>query len=186
MINLFYNYYKDKNKKRQEEIDICLNKNLSNSLINVIIIELQSRLSYNYYFNKINLITNPEDINIICNSDIYLDESITNALSIKVNECYALSRWDIKLDGSHEFFDRPDSQDTWIFRGEIKNNIYGDILLGTPGCDNRIAYEIEKAGYILSNPSKKIKTYHVHSSNIRNYNPSADRVPGPYKVIHPI
>ena len=35
MINLFYNYYKDKNKERQKEIDFCLEKNLSNK--------------YNYY-----------------------------------------------------------------------------------------------------------------------------------------
>jgi uncharacterized protein (DUF2235 family) len=184
MINLFYNYYTDKNKDRQKEIDFCLEKNLSNQFINTIIIESQSKLSFNDYFNKINLVTTLEDINIICNSDIYLDQSIINCLSIKSNECFALSRWDTVENKDPIFYNHPDSQDTWIFKGKIKD-IYGNILLGTPGCDNRISYEIEKAGYVLSNPSKKIKTYHVHLSNIRNYNPSEDRVPGPYKVIHP-
>ena len=168
MINLLYNYYKDKNPERQKEIDLCLAKNLANKHINTIVIESQDRLTYSYYFKKINNITLPNDINIICNSDIYLDETILNCQHIQKNECYALSRWDIKLKGQPELFNRPDSQDTWIFKGPIKSNLYGDIFLGMPGCDNRIAYEIVKAGYILSNPSKKIKTYHVHSSNIRN------------------
>jgi hypothetical protein len=185
MINLIYNYYKDKNPARQKEIDFCLNKNLSNKNINTIVIESQDRLTYSYYFKKINSVTLPNDINIVCNSDIYLDDTILNCKNMAVDDCYALSRWDLKTNGSAELFNRPDSQDTWIFKGKIRSNLYGDIFLGMPGCDNRIAYEIVKAGYRLSNPSKTIKTYHVHSSNIRNYSKKHDTVPGPYKQISP-
>jgi hypothetical protein len=184
MINLFYNYYQDKDPKRKKEIDLCLDKNLSNKYLNTIVIESQERLTYSFYFKTINLITLPEDINIICNSDIYFDQSISNCSDIKKNECYALSRWDLNPDGQFSFYNRIDSQDTWIFRGEISKNIYSEILLGVPGCDNRIAYEINKAGYKLINLGRKIKTYHAHASNIRNYN-NSDRVPGPYKTIEP-
>jgi len=185
MINLFYNYYKAKTKERQKEIDFCLHKNLSNNFLNTIIIESQENLTYNFFFDTINKFSIGNDINIICNSDIFFDESIALCSSINKNECIALSRWEYKGDNQIKFLEREDSQDTWIFRGFIKN-IYGDFTLGKPGCDNRIAYEIEKAGYKIINPARQIKTYHVHNSNIRNYNIKnyqSQLVPGPYKTI---
>lgn len=185
MINLFYNYYKTTNEKRQKEIDFCLNKNLSNKNLNVIIIESQEALTYNYFFNQINKITDSEDINIISNSDIFLDDSILHCNDIKNNECYALCRWEYKSQSIITFANRVDSQDVWIFRGRV-NNINGDFTLGKPGCDNRIAYEIKQAGYNIKNPSKTIKTYHVHNSNIRNYNIKNYKqqvVPGPYLTL---
>lgn len=39
-------------------------------------------------------------------------------------------------------------------------------------CDNRIAYEIKKAGYNISNPSRTIHTWHLHNSGVRGYNPA--------------
>jgi len=187
MINLIYNYYKTKEKARQKEIDFCLNKNLSNKFLNVIIIELQNNPTYNYLFKTINKITSDNDVNIICNSDIFFDESISLCNNIEQNECYALSRWDYESEHKSCFFNRSDSQDTWIFRGFVKN-IDGNFCLGKPGCDNRIAYEIKKSGYKITNPSKNIKTYHVHNSNIRNYNIKnykQEVVSGPYLHITP-
>jgi hypothetical protein len=55
-------------------------------------------------------------------------------------------------------------------------------------CDNRFAYELTQMGYILSNPSKRIKSYHVHTSNVRNYlenDKPKEIVPEPYQLIHP-
>ncbi len=185
MINLFYNYFKYENPSRQKEIDLCLNNNLKNKNLNTIIIESQKRLTYSFYFKKINSITLPNDINIICNADIYFDNTVMLCQNMKPNDCYALSRWDVSSDGKSQLFQRSDSQDTWIFKGKIKNNLYGDICLGMPGCDNRIAHEIVKAGYNLLNPSQSIKTYHVHISNVRNYDKKHDTIPGPYKHISP-
>lgn len=51
-------------------------------------------------------------------------------------------------------------------------------------CDNAIANRLENAGYNVLNPSKDIRTFHLHNSGIRNYT-SKDRVPPPYKLIHP-
>lgn len=182
MIRLFYNYYEDKNPLRKREIDYCLQRNLANKLINTVICESASKPTYKFFFDQINKVSADDDINIICNSDIFLDDTISLALGIKDKHLYALSRWDwLGNDALVRFFDRPDSQDTWIFKGKIEN-VFGDFTLGTRGCDNRIAYEFHKAGYGVTNPSKSIKTYHVHNSGVRNYT-FADVVPEPYLTI---
>lgn|SRR5574337_127368 len=181
MIRLFYNYYEDKHPARKREIDMCLQNNLENKLLNVIIIESPNKPTYEFFFRQINKITGPDDINIICNSDIFFDETIALACGLRDKQVYALSRWDWHNPSRIIFFDRPDSQDTWIIKGKIEN-VFGDFTLGTRGCDNRIAYEFNKAGYTISNPSKSIKTYHVHNSGIRNYT-MADVVPKPYLTL---
>lgn len=183
MIKLFYNYYKDSNNERRKEIDFCFQKNIENKFINLIIIESQNRLTYNDFFKKINKLSEDEDINIICNSDIFFDDTIALVNNIKSKEAYALTRSEISSNGTSEFFHRPDSQDTWIVRGQVKN-VDGDFLLGKRGCDNRIAYEFRKAGYDIYNPSQSIKTYHLHNSNIRTYT-NHDVIPGPYLTLHP-
>src|ERR1700743_100334 len=142
MINLFINYYQDKNPIRQKEIDFCLLKNLNNNLINTIIINSQDRLTFKFFFDRINKVTTDNDINMVCNSDIFFDESIGLAEKISTDQCFALSRWDMLSDGSVKHYFRPDSQDTWIFRGKIKQNVFSDFNLGYRGCDNRLAHEL--------------------------------------------
>jgi len=181
MIRLLYNYYEDKNPVRKKEIDFCLQKNLENQYINTIIIDSAEKLTYSFFFNKINEITGPDDINIVCNSDIFFDDTILLTSNLKNHEAYALSRWDYFNVNKCELFDRQDSQDTWIVRGQIKN-VISDFTLGRKGCDNRIAYELAEAGYNPKNPSKSIKTYHFHTSNIRNYS-HHDTIHGKYRVI---
>ena len=58
----------------------------------------------------------------------------------------------------------------------------GSYCLGRPGCDNRIAFEFNKAGYRLSNPSKTIQAIHLHTVNIRSYTQD-DRIVGDYLYI---
>lgn len=185
-MKLFYNYYEDSNITRKYEIDFCLRKNLENDIFNIVIIESQARLTYNDFFRRINkLIVDENDINIICNSDIFFDETIELANKIQHNQVFALSRWDWYEKHPPVFFDRPDSQDTWIIRGTIKN-VNGNFPLGKKGCDNRIAYEFNKVGYNVINPGKTIKSYHFHNSNIRTNTYHSDVVPEPYMTCHPM
>ncbi len=184
MINLYYNYFKHPDPKRAKEIDFCKKKNLENKLLNVILINQQNRLTFDDYFIKINQTTGPDDINIICNSDIFFDDTISLTPKMDHNDAYALCRWDYSPPSSIKFYDKVFSQDTWIFRGPIKK-IIGNFHLGKPGCDNRVAHEIKTSGYRISNPSLTIKTYHFHTSKIRDYKPK-DRVPGPYLHLTPI
>jgi hypothetical protein len=183
MIRLFYNYYEDKNPARKKEVDFCLQKNLANPHIKTIIIESNRKPTYTYFFQKINQITEPDDINIICNSDIFFDETVVLASNIKHKELYALLRWEWQPNGAALFHERPDSQDTWITRGRIEN-VFGDFTLGIRGCDNRIAHEFLHSGYDVKNPAKSIKSYHVHTSQVRNYTVS-DVVPPPYHTFMP-
>lgn len=144
------------------------------------IIRVKGRETFGDYFKQINKHSAPEDINIICNSDIYFDKSIDRVKNINPNECFALSRWD-----DNKLYNRKDSQDAWIFKGKVKK-IFGDFFLGLPGCDNRIAHEIDKVGYEMSNPSLSIRANHLHNSGVRNYTRSKkETVPGPYKFLEP-
>lgn len=186
MINLFTNYYKGTNPVRQKEIDLCLYHNLSNRFLNTMVLNCQDRLTFKFFFDKINKITSENDINIVANSDIYFDEGVQLVSTISPIQCYALSRWDVLSDGSVKHFNRPDSQDTWVFRGKIKADVQADFNMGFRGCDNRLAHELKRAGYDVINPSITIKSYHVQNSNIRNYNLSKYfLVPGPYHTIKP-
>lgn len=183
MIRLFYNYYEDKTPARKKEIDFCLNKNLANSLVNTVILYSEAKPTYNYFFEKINDVTGPDDVNIICNSDIFLDESIAFTSRLEADEMWALTRWEWHSANSIVFSNRKDSQDVWIVRGKVRS-VAGDFSLGIAGCDNRIAHEFQQAGYKVSNPSVSIKTYHVHNSAIRNYK-SLKPVPPPYLTVEP-
>ena len=123
------------------------------------------------------------DISIWCNSDIFFDDTIQLVSKIGHNELWALARWEWRPDGSATHFYRPDSQDSWIVRGKVEN-VNANFPFGIPGSDNKLAYQFKEAGYKISNPSKTIKTYHVHNSNIRNYT-RQETIPGPYHTFMP-
>ena len=174
-MNLFINYFVDKNKERQKEYDSTLLLNIQNRYIDniylivenkdrvkykrkITYIEVNKRPTFQDFFNIINRITKDNEINIIANSDIYFNETL-DYVNLYKNECLALTRND--LIGS------PESQDVWIFKGKIKK-INSNIKLGVWGCDNAIAYEIKKAGYDIYNPSLSISCFHNHKSQFKN------------------
>lgn len=203
MFNLFTSYYFDKSPERQKELDECLIRNTEldeitklyvvteegvdskllyhKKIINIVI---KSRPTYNTFFELIRMFCGSDDWNIIANSDIYFDATLLEVLKRKSNKplCFALTRWEVEKDKIH-FLNRPDSQDSWIFKGKPPR-IDGDFTLGTCGCDNAIAYRFHAAGYDVINPSKTIKTYHLHESNVRHYNIN-NKVKQPYKILNP-
>lgn len=189
MIRLLVNTYKSDSQARQVELDICLEKNMALPFLTVH--DIQPRPTFNDYFNSIFMQYSYgkfelDDIFVIANSDIYFDETLLLANNIKHGEVYALTRYDIKR-GQARFFDRPDSQDVWIFRGGINPIDGADFHLGVGGCDNRIAYLLNKAGYKVTNPSLSIKTYHLHESGIRTFDYKKHKVvPPPYLTLKPI
>lgn len=198
MTNLFISYYRASTPERQAEIDYCLQKNCENPLFDFIYIVCDDSLfnrnaldnirsvklklihcfekpTYKKFIDSINERTNILDVNIISNADIIFDETLSSLYKLKENDCWALSRWEMNPD----FTNHPqqiqifgDSQDCWIFRSKIKSLNKSDFPLGKMGCDNRIAYEIKKAGYNIINPSKTILTWHLHNTNVRGYNPA--------------
>ena len=131
----------------------------------------------------------PDKINIIANADMYFDENINKVLMLSPHHAYALSRYEMN---NGRLFNRPDSQDAWIFHGRVWKNLTtrlmnnNDLLrLGKPGIDNRLAFELIQAGYHLSNPSKSITSWHVHATSSREYT-HMDVIPPPYAIVYPV
>lgn len=205
MINLFVPYYVDKVASRRVELKTCLLKNLLGGHVRVHLIiddpntleELKQevidhkipvlfihyRPTYNAVFDLINSVTGDNDWNVLINSDIYVDETIKLLEKYNSNDFIALARWDVDNGGNAKHYNTWDSQDTWCFKGTARK-MDADFFQGVAGCDNAIAERAHRARYNVLNPSKTIKTYHLHNSGIRNYNPSA-KVPQPYKMITP-
>jgi hypothetical protein len=187
-INLFVNHFQCGNNERQKELDFCFNHNSNYGYFDKII-NFSDRPTYNDFFEATK--EYPNDINILSNSDIYFTESILRAKTMSFREAYALTRWEIDEEGNIVPFEAMHlynkeakakySQDVWVFRGEVKG-VNGYFHIGKRGCDNRIAYEIERAGYRLTNPSNRIQCVHKHKESGRAYT-MTDVVPRPYKFV---
>jgi len=202
-IRLFTSWYLNKSLSRNIDNFNCLRKNLDNPLIDVIHLVIDElnikmppldkkivieqcihRVKFNDYFKLME--SYPDDKKIIANADIYFDESLSNLKFLQENECYALTRWDVKSEGL-VFVDHSWSQDAWIFKGPLRK-IMGDFELGRLNCDGRIAYELSCADYWVKNPSKSIKALHLHSTrkadNYGGHDPDLG-IPQPYMQIKP-
>ena len=94
---------------------------------------------------------------------------------------FCLSRWDEAADGTLRHFDRPYSQDAWIFVPPLPR-LVSDFNLGKLGCDNRLAYEAERVGLIVSNPSRSVRARHLHQSAVRRYT-RKQRLGGPMRLV---
>ena len=205
MIRLFTTFYHENDSTRNDEYLNCIMKNIVCKGIDEIYVinesgdlsefrtkklirnEIDQRPTYNDFFELINQTVADPDISIIANTDIYFDHNISLLNHLAFNDrCLALSRWDIKSDGKAVLNDRNDSQDVWIFKGRIKK-VKADFCIGIPRCDNRIACELEKAGYRVENPSFSIKSYHFHTGERKEYAVEnlLSFIPQPYKYIWP-
>lgn len=174
-VNLFFNWYES--PTRQHEIDECLHKN--KELFDEVIV-VYGRPTFKELFELTK--EYPNDINCFCNSDIYLTD-LTRIKQIKANECYAVTRADLLNDPN-----AVGSQDAWVFKGVIKP-IDADFTLGKWGSDNRVAYEIQKAGYDIKNPSLSINLVHLHEIDNRIWNPEERKrntIKPPYLTLQPI
>jgi hypothetical protein len=196
-INLFVNYYQCGTQKRQKELDFCKKNHKECGYFNEII-NFSERPTYNDFFNATK--DYPNDINVLTNSDIYFNETILEVRNIKQNEVYCLTRSELDKDEDGNkivvSFENKNaynkeakarhSQDVWVVNGTARH-VLGWFHIGVPGCDNRIAHELNKVGYDLKNPSDVIQCIHKHESDVRDYNlPNnypGDRVPPPYKWV---
>jgi len=161
------------------------------------IVYLKERPTFKYLFEYCNN-NYPEEICIIGNTDIIFDKSLGNLVNYNLeNQFLALTRWDLFTENKQwymRFFNGPYrdnnwtmgmlSQDSWIFKTPIKIDDRSNFLMGKPGCDNRIVQLYHELGYNVKNPSRKIITKHLHTSNYRTYN-HTDIVFGPYLLVEP-
>lgn len=170
-INLFVNLYDD--PERMPEFEECLHRN--SQLMRVHVVRQQQRPTFEQMFSKFR----DDAINIVANADIYFNETQW-FVGLRNDECWALTRYDAY---SGEFMNRRDSQDSFCFKGKIKPGNY-DFTIGIGGCDNRLCFELQQAGYIVRNPSLTVKTFHMHKEEKRTWH-GMPQVPGPYLLLYP-
>jgi len=215
MIRVCSQYYVDKQIERQIEIDYCLQANLANPIIDscVVISDVpvpvhdkltvvssvllkpcchpSGRPTFGQVLALLREISADDDINVICNSDIYFDQSLEACNSLTKTQAYCLGRWNTRRDGQIVLWDISYGQDAWFFRGPPSEELVADFPFGYPGCDNRFAWDTAMAGYSVRNPALTIKAIHKHASEIRNYPASQpkgeckERIPKPYLCIEP-
>ena len=171
-------------------------------------VDISKRLSYNDVFKYCDQSYDNNDIKILANTDIILDHIDFQYLKqIDLHKkCFALLRHELILpkDRLQQGFnfneiekswisnnkDCKTSQDVWIFTDIKPHDIY-DFNLGIRGCDNRIAFLLDRSKINVTNPSNSIKIYHLHSHQKkshenrerRNYQPFSK---WEYKYLLPI
>ena len=185
-MNLLLEFFKPKCHIREKEYISCLIENINNKYIKKIflfhekdtplinsekitLIKTQKRMTYDDFFKFSNLNLDNQ-ICIIANSDIIFDESLFFIENFDLsNQFLCLTRWDITQSKEIKFYNESFSQDSWIYKAKLPKNFSCPRYLGTPGCDNFVAYEASKSGLITNNPSLLIKTKHLHLSGYRTY-----------------
>ena len=206
-IYLYTTFYNETNNFRKQELLSCLQNTSSNKAISKIIvfnegesiaylgpyrieeIFIDKRPTYQDFINYINTNSNTDDIHIIANTDIYLDKNIKVLKHINLKDtCLALSRWDTADTIKPKLYNHNDSQDVWVFKGPVKQQLKANFPLGVPRCDNRLLFELQEAGYRVLNPAFSIKVFHIHKGqralvytegdNIYNLKP-------PYGYLYP-
>lgn len=206
-IHLYTTFYPEKNKNRFQELLTCLKNNLGNKEIKSItvfneggdlsvfdisklnIISITTRPTYQDFFNHINQKGLENDIHIIANTDIYFDNHIAVLKHLHLdNKVLTLARWDTTEAKQPKLYNHNDSQDVWIFKGEIKPNLKSNFPLGVPRCDNRLLYELQQARYHVLNPAFSIKAFHIHKGQralVYTENDNIYKIPPPYRYKYP-
>jgi hypothetical protein len=206
-MNLLVGFYQDSDRARTDEFLECLRRNSTNACIDSITVFIEDtvspehlrcdlkapvlvkldfvphrrRLRFDELFDYANQ-RFPGSGVIIANGDIWFDETLTALENESLSgRMLCLSRWDEDAAGALHHFDRPDSQDAWVFEPPLPK-IAAEFFLGTPGCDNRLAYEAERAGLLVCNPSRSLRARHLHKSGVRRYS-QQDRVFGPTRFV---
>lgn len=191
-------FYTTEKKRRVRELKKCLEINTASRLIDKIIllnervedfvgndkieeIVIRKRLTYDEVLKRI--ADFPDDVIVaFANADICIDDfSWKNLWSLNLEDKFlALLRYDVPdsddIRDAKLFGPRPDSQDTWVVRAvdvkkrgeEILKNM--DFKFGHMGCDNALALEMFRQKFLVTNPALTLRTWHFHSSEVRNYN----------------
>jgi hypothetical protein len=197
MVHLVTSLAFSENKRRNDEFSYALTKNLNNPLVDSVhIVTEDSRvLSFKSPKTHINITDQrptfktlvdyiganipPDTIVALTNSDIFFDDTLSLLDFQSKLMCYCLTRWDppIDIDNSDTIAQAKWwsgssanlSFDTYVFKTPLSvSNV--DFHVGVLGCDNRFAYELMNSGLLPVNPSKLVRSFHVHASEIRTYN----------------
>ena len=150
---LFTTYYQAKTQDRQAEYDFCIEKNKVADFDRIYlfvendddlkfsydrfvkswddsiqIVNIERRPTFKDFFEFIDTEEFSESINIVANTDIFflnMQQIDRNLYRLRKGEsCFALSRHDYHHNRPSHLFDRPDTQDTWVFNGNQKAPLF--------------------------------------------------------------
>lgn len=198
---LFTTYYKEPDKGRRGELDVSLAVNaMFFDSVHVLAESCNPRMpdgaecriltrrqTYDDAITWANEVAGADDLIVIANCDIIVPYKSVEIMFEHVarEDAYCLSRYEIEPGGGLKPYLHDFSQDVWAFRGPIRP-VKADWAFGVPGCENKFALQLLEAGYRVTNPSKSIKTYHVHASGSRTKtNHKTHRLPPPYLWVYP-
>jgi hypothetical protein len=178
-------------KERLEEYTFCLEKNLSNQLIDKIYlinsylpiisspklfqINGPEDLAISYGLKIANNISQLDEkgeytVAIISNADIYFDDTLA-FLQPTFNSPIFLSRYEktlyygpLFIGNQCELENFVGSHDVFAFKIPFFSFLMEavDFQLGTPGMEARMIYELDMLGLKVLNPCKSVQTWHVH------------------------
>jgi len=209
-ISLFAPYFRPTDPARREELGLCLEKNRQNASIahvylmvddgaeialedgRVTVIRMDHRPTYQDW-TQLTEAYCPDHISVLANADIYFDDTL-NALETVFEHdptgFVALSRHELEDDQPVLHPDPHWSQDVWAYAPAHACNPDRDrclnFPLGTPRCDNKVAYTFAIYGHTLYNPCRHVRSIHVHDTGIRTYDKKGDmRIVGGMAMVHP-
>lgn len=187
-------YFHHSSNRRHREIRTCLEKNLECPYIdNILLLNekeyddlpvsskletrlLGHRLTFYDVFTAIQGLPAGCFV-IVSNSDIYFNDTLHYLFKIPLQSSslfLAMLRWEDESP-PRIFGPRADSQDAWILARDTvtftpTKEEFG-FPFGKPGCDNAIALTMLRKKYLVVNPAHSIQCMHLHSTNVRDYDP---------------
>jgi len=161
-------------------------------------INIQRRLKFSEILRYIKYELKNTNV-IFSNSDMFFDDSLKNIHMgdfISNKSLDTVCRFEFNIDKTLDqcvLRENPrfHSQDAWIIHSSHVNNMdikdikQFDFQLGVPACDQKVVAEFDNLGYNIYNNPNKIKGYHYHSSQLRDYDPG-NMLPKPYGYVLPI
>jgi hypothetical protein len=129
------------------------------------------------------------EVCIVAYSDIFFDETLEALRGKDLSGMFlATAKWDVGMtasmrDSAHFGDVKPEpgpyrpaaSQDCWIFKAPLPEFPWDWKCGGSPGDENRLAYEAYRSGLIVANPCLTVKAHHLHESGVRRWK-KTDRV----------
>ncbi len=207
-IFLFTPYFAARTPERQRELDLCLTQNLAcEDLAHVYllvddghrppvqhahltVLDIARRPTYADWL-RLTREHGLRGISLLANSDIHFDASlpVVRQTLARPRAFLALSRYELTR-GELVAHPRPEwSQDVWGLHtdSDWPDSLAKalDVPLGVPRCDNKIAYLFAIHGWTLHNPQPLLRSVHVHESQQRHYDKTADlTVLGAVAYVH--
>lgn len=209
-ITLFTPYFAARTAERQRELDLCLQRNLDCAHLERVVLLVDDGHKPPLQHAKLTVLDVPtrptyadwvrlgrelsvQGISLLANTDIYFDESLPAVReALRSPRAFlALSRYEL-LGESLEPHPQPHwSQDVWGLRADAE--LHDSLLraltvpLGVPRCDNKVAYLFAIHGWSVHNPQPVLRSVHVHETQQRHYDKTADlTVLGSVAYVHPV